>query len=465
MNPLKNSPGLEKAGVKLTDEEKRRQALQFAGIGAASVPLVAAAKDLIMFGKVSPRAPLRRWVPAQMVGGALVGGVVPALQHALARSTIEKAKERRLGEKALAVARPKEVAMAVRPEALPNSLPKVASFRSVADRLASFAKSPDALAALTGIGVGLGSGRAAAGHIASEVAPRGRKTRSEDVARRMAFLGAPVGSVALLALARKKGLTQKVLEGFARRFPKGAVTDPATEKALLNFLVPAGTAATGGVAGGLLTGGAVGGVQRLRGSPYKTEREKRASQGGQDLRMKGAVPGGITKPPTHDSKAFAAKQLRMSSAEVGPVQPSRAGAKIEDIIPKYKPPTKVAASAKVAPYQQSRKGRRPIRVHNLLKKAGDVMDPMFTDPLVRYLRKQAQQDGPLDDNKEDMPLNKGESELASMPPEPTTRMEDGVKDTHAETRMNFDNTGGIAPKGREKEFSYDPGVVDRVLGL
>lgn len=467
VNSFKNSRprGLEKLGVRLTDEERRRQALQFAGIGAVSMPAVQAIKDLITHGKVSPSVPLKRWLPAQIVGGAFVGGALPAIQHALARSNLDKARARIEGEKALAIAKPKEMAMAVQPKALPGKFPKLASFQSVADRLASFANSPEALAILAGTAAGLSGGRAVAGHSAAGLAPRGRKTRSEDVARRAAFIGAPLGSVALLALAKKKGLTEKALGGFARKFPKGMVTDPATEETLLKFLVPAGTAAAGGVAGGLATGGAVGAVQKMRGSPYKTVREKRAAQGGQDLRMKGAVPGGVTKPPTQDSKAFASKQLQMSSAEVGPVQPSRAGAKIEDIIPKYRPPTKIAASSKSAPYQQTRKGRRPIRVHNLLKKAGDVMDPMFTDPLVQYLRKQAQKDGPLEDNKEDLPRVEEAPELSSMPPEPTTRMESGVKGTHAETRTNFDNTEGIRAKGSEKEFSYDPGVVDRILGL
>jgi len=458
-SPWKKYRGLVKEGVQLTEGEKRRQALQFAALGAGVTPVFSGLTNLISHGKVSPWAPLKRWIPAQVAAGALAGGALPAIQHMLAQSNIEKAKSRISGQKALEVAKPAEIAMATKPDPLKDRLKKLGSFMGAAERLQGFAMSPESAALLAGTGVGLGAGRALSGHTAAGIAPRGRKMRSEDIARRAAFIGAPLGTVALLALAKKKGLTPRLMQHIANKFPRGMVTDPATEQSLLKFLIPAGTAAAGGVGGGLLTGGTVGAIQQMRGSPYKKDQEKKASMSGQDLRL--PVMGGV-KPPTQDSKAFADKQLSMSSAEVGPVQPSTKGAKIEDIVPKYKS----AASTKAAPYQQTRKGKRPIRVHNLVKKAGDLMDPVSSDPLVLYLQKQAQKDGQLEANISDMPKGKEEKEQASECPCPPKELESKVRGLmHAETKSHFDNTEGVRKKHTEKDHTYDPGVVDRVLGL
>jgi hypothetical protein len=303
---------LEKLGVVLNTEERRRQALQFAGLGAAAAPAVSGIKNLVAHGKISPWATKARWLPAQIIGGALAGGALPAIQHALARTNIESAKSREMGQRAMELAHPSEMAAATTPGATPE-VPKV------------------------------------------------------------------------------------------------------------------------------------------------------ASMSGQDLRL--PIMGGV-KPPTQDSKAFANKQLSMSSAEVGPVQPSSKGAKIKDIIGEYKDPMKVGASKKTAPYQQTRKGKRPIRVHNLVKKAGDTMDPIVTDPLVQYLKKQAAKDGQLEDNESAVPTGKSEKELSTEPPEPTPEMVAKVKsEVHKTTKDSFDTTKGVRPKHTEKDHPHDPGVVDRVLGL
>lgn len=187
--------------------------------------------------------------------------------------------------------------------------------------------------------------------------------------------------------------------------------------------------------------------------------KKRASDAGQDLRT--PVLGG-TKFPTNDSKQFAKKQFEMSSAEVGPIQPSTKGSKIQDIIPKY-PAAKVAAAKKMAPYQQTRKGRRPIRVHNLVKKAGDPMDPITTDPLVRYLKKQAAE-GKVEDNLSNMPTGESETELSTECPCPTGDLTGNAKADVSEADKKFDE-GRVKPKGKDKDHVFSEGVVNRVLGL
>lgn len=87
--------------VRLTPSEQRSQMLQFAGLGALATPLISGAANLITHRKISPWAPLRRWIPAQMMTGALAGGAIPSVQHLLARSNLAKARQRIAAEKEL----------------------------------------------------------------------------------------------------------------------------------------------------------------------------------------------------------------------------------------------------------------------------------------------------------------------------------------------------------------------------
>jgi hypothetical protein len=184
---------------------------------------------------------------------------------------------------------------------------------------------------------------------------------------------------------------------------------------------------------------------------------KTASDAGQDLRT--PILGG-TKFPTNDSKAYAKKQFELSSAEVGPVQPSQKGAKLQDLVPKFK----AAACKKMAPYQQTRKGRRPIRAHNLVKKAGDPMDPITTDPLVQYLKKEAAE-GKVDDNLSDMVVEPPEKPLTLECPCPTKTMNERFEASQAETKALFDNKDAVSHKYLDHSHPYSEGVVDRILGL
>lgn len=122
---------------------------------------------------------------------------------------------------------------------------------------------------LVGLKQGLSVGRGLAGHTAAGLAPYGRVTRSEDLARKAAFIGAPAGSIAALALGRKYGLGRKAAALLARKAPRGIIGNPSIDQAVLKGVLPIALGMGGGAVGGLATGGLIGGVQKLRGSPFK----------------------------------------------------------------------------------------------------------------------------------------------------------------------------------------------------
>lgn len=86
---------------RLTDEEERRQALQFAGLGAIATPVISGVTNLITHGKVSPWGSFRRWLPAQMVAGTLAGGALPTMRHMLERSNLRSSQARQELQKQL----------------------------------------------------------------------------------------------------------------------------------------------------------------------------------------------------------------------------------------------------------------------------------------------------------------------------------------------------------------------------
>jgi hypothetical protein len=115
-----------------------------------------------------------------------------------------------------------------------------------------------------GIMSGYYTGKAVAGHTAAGTAPHGYKTRSEDIARRVGMVAAPVGAIAGMALARKYGLPTRAAKAVAQRFPRGLAMNPELEYEMVRGAVPAAAALGGGAAGGLVTGGLVGGAARLK---------------------------------------------------------------------------------------------------------------------------------------------------------------------------------------------------------
>jgi hypothetical protein len=98
------SDELEKI-ARLTKADERRQALQFAGLGAAAAPVVSGITNLLSYGRISPWGKVGRWLPAQVVGGALAGGALPAVRHAVERQNVRAAKARQDVKRELAQAK------------------------------------------------------------------------------------------------------------------------------------------------------------------------------------------------------------------------------------------------------------------------------------------------------------------------------------------------------------------------
>lgn len=69
---------------KIAAESKldRKEALQYAALGAASGPAVGALTNTIMHGKPMAKGiPFSRWLPASMLSGAVFGGGIPVIRH------------------------------------------------------------------------------------------------------------------------------------------------------------------------------------------------------------------------------------------------------------------------------------------------------------------------------------------------------------------------------------------------
>jgi hypothetical protein len=118
---------------------------------------------------------------------------------------------------------------------------------------------------LGGLALGYGPGRNVAGSTAKVLSPHGRKVQGENIARDIAMVAGPASGVAALALAKKYNLGTRLAQTLSKRFPKGVIASPETEKEIVEGLIPMGTAITGGMAGGAASGGTVGAVQKLRG--------------------------------------------------------------------------------------------------------------------------------------------------------------------------------------------------------
>lgn len=87
------------AAVRLSPEEKRRQAVQFASLGLGTIPGLAMAQQKIRTGRWLPKSGKGRFLAAAGLGGAFWGGLLPTLQHGIARTNIAKAQARLSAEK------------------------------------------------------------------------------------------------------------------------------------------------------------------------------------------------------------------------------------------------------------------------------------------------------------------------------------------------------------------------------
>ncbi len=87
---------LAKLGARLSKGEQRSQTAQFAGLGAAAMPIVQGLSNVIQTGRFIPKGVGKgRWLAGNLVAGTLAGGAVPALRHAIERKSQEKATARR----------------------------------------------------------------------------------------------------------------------------------------------------------------------------------------------------------------------------------------------------------------------------------------------------------------------------------------------------------------------------------
>lgn len=87
------------AAVRLSPGEKRRQALQFAGLGVTALPGLAMAQQKIRSGRWLPNAGRGKFLGAAALGGLFWGGALPYLQHGIARANIAGARSRMAAEK------------------------------------------------------------------------------------------------------------------------------------------------------------------------------------------------------------------------------------------------------------------------------------------------------------------------------------------------------------------------------
>jgi hypothetical protein len=134
----------------------------------------------------------------------------------------------------------------------------------------------ESLPTLAGLSVGYSPGRSVAGETAAVLAPKGRVERSENWARNAAVIGAPLGGLIAMGMARKHRLAPKLGDYVKRTFPEGLIAEPAVEEELVRLGVPGVAAIGGSLLGGAATGAAVGGVQRLRG-PVDNHHDKVAA--------------------------------------------------------------------------------------------------------------------------------------------------------------------------------------------
>lgn len=96
---------LVKLAKLMNQEEERRQAAQFAGLGTVAVPAVSAARGLIEHGKPLPSGSKPgRWLAGQAITGAVLGGALPQIRHALERKNLRGARDRRDAAKLVAAA-------------------------------------------------------------------------------------------------------------------------------------------------------------------------------------------------------------------------------------------------------------------------------------------------------------------------------------------------------------------------
>lgn len=93
---------MEKISTTLTDVERRKKALLFAGLGATTIPAMSALSQKVMTGRWMPHGVrFRRWAPAAIGTGLFWGTALPAAQKYLERGVEEGAERRREAQQEL----------------------------------------------------------------------------------------------------------------------------------------------------------------------------------------------------------------------------------------------------------------------------------------------------------------------------------------------------------------------------
>lgn len=162
---------------------------------------------------------------------------------------------------------------------------------------------------LAGLAAGYYPGKNVAGEVAAATAPKGRVTRSENIARQLAIGAAPLGGLAGLAVAKKYNLAGHVGRLAANHL------DLNTIRQLQQYGAPLAAGVGGSIAGGALSGLGVGAIQQLRGPVRKSKIDEASKVAMLDeLRALGAATEGQLKKLaaelTPDQAQESAKRLR-----------------------------------------------------------------------------------------------------------------------------------------------------------
>lgn len=181
--------------------------------------------------------------------------------------------------------------------------PKVFTPEGALDGVEKTAEGVDGVVPLLlGLAAGFGVGKNVAGETAAALAPQGRVGRSENIAKHLATIGAPVGSLA--GYAALPPLANKA----AKLLPNSELGQSL--KGAVQLGAPMVGGILGGMLGGVLSGAGVAGVQQLRG-PLHNKKDSKTEE--------------------KHAAAFkrAADELMAAQGELPPQQGTQAGSQLQ----------------------------------------------------------------------------------------------------------------------------------------
>ena len=158
---------------------------------------------------------------------------------------------------------------------------------------------------------GYGPARNVAGETAAAMAPEGRVTRSENIARQAAIAGAPLGALGGLVLAKKYNLASKLIP-----VAKHLASAPHQVEEIAGFASPFTASMGGAIGGGLAAGGATGLVQKVRGPLKSDQKASERKKAAAAMRMK------LAFLKIADEGAAAVDSAQMSPPSPGQTMPT-----------------------------------------------------------------------------------------------------------------------------------------------